>query len=133
MTKEVYSPKSELLKPYFTEESGIDSKEKAFAFILGVSFGKVIQIQAAKGINVSSNSLTWLRRLTLKGNDLPELYTKIRGKLIAYKAEGSERIRDIITELGELGSKLGDNINLDTIATNYFLLLGQSLTTRILP
>ncbi|MBA7567910.1 hypothetical protein ES708_09629 [subsurface metagenome] len=133
MEENFYKPQMEQLKPYFGPESGIDSSEKAYAFLLGVLYGKVLQVQGARGINVGANALTWLKRLTLRGLDLPELYIKIREKLLAYETEKNPQIRELITEIGRLGSLLGDEIELDEIPTNYYLLLGQSLTTTILP
>ncbi|CAA7602827.1 CRISPR-associated protein TM1802 [Acididesulfobacillus acetoxydans] len=133
MTRERFQPAMESLKPYFGEESGIDTPEKAFAFLLGVLYGKLLQVQGAKGVNVGANALTWLKRLTLKGKDLPELYVKTREKLLAYEAEKSAEIRMLIQELGQLGISLGDHVQLDEVKTNYFLLLGQSMTENILP
>ncbi len=127
-----YEPQMERLKPYFGPESGVNSPQKAYAFLLGVLYGKVLQVQGARGVNVGANALTWLKRLTLKGRDLPDLYIKIREKLLAYETEKSEEVRELITEIGALGWRLGDNIELDEIPTNYYLLLGQSLTTTIL-
>lgn len=77
------------LAPYFGPESRIDSEEKAFAFLLGILYGRLMEVQGARGVNVSANALTWLKRLTLKGRDLPELYIKIRSKLLDYEAEKS--------------------------------------------
>jgi len=128
-----YEPQMERLRPYFGPESGIDSPEKAYTFLLGVLYGKVLQVQGAKGINVAANALTWLKRLTLKGSDIPGLYIKIRKKLMSYNTEGSADVRELLAEAGNLGVQLGDNIELDETATNYYLLLGQSLTTTILP
>ena len=133
MEENFYAPQMEQLKPYFGPESGIDSPPKAYAFLLGALYGKVLQVQGAKGVNVGANALTWLKRLTLKGRDLPELYVKIREKLLAYETEKSEDVRELIAEIGNLGRRLGDNIELGEISTNYYLLLGQSLTTSILP
>ena len=133
MEENFYEPKMEGLKPYFGPESGIGSLQKAYAFLLGVLYGKVLQVQGARGINVGANALTWLKRLTLKGRDLPELYIKVREKLLAYETEKSADVRNLVTEIGNLGWRLGDNIELDEIPTNYYLLLGQSLTTTILP
>jgi CRISPR-associated protein Csh1 len=130
---ETYQPRSERLRAYFTGESGIDSPAKAFAFILGVLYGKVLQVQGGRGVNVGANALTWLRRLSLSGSDLPELYVKVREKLLAYETEGSPAVREILTELGELGTRLGTGIRLDETTTCYFLLLGQSLAVKILP
>lgn len=133
MEDKFYEPQMEKLKPYFGPESGIDSLQKAYAFLLGALYGKVLQVQGAKGVNVGANALTWLKRLTLKGRDLPELYVKIREKLLAYETEKSEDVRELIAEIGNLGCRLGDNIELGEILTNYYLLLGQSLTPTILP
>ena len=133
MESNFYEPRIERLKPYFGPESGIDSPEKTYAFLLGVLYGKVLQVQGAKGVNVGANALTWLKRLTLKGSDLPGLYIKIREKLLAYETEKSSDVRELIAEIGNLGCRLGDNIDLDETPTNYYLLLGQSLTTTILP
>jgi CRISPR-associated protein Csh1 len=83
-------------------------------------------------VNVGANALTWLRRLSLSGRDLPELYVKVREKLLTYGTESSEAVREILTELGELGTSL-KNFDLDETTTCYFLLLGQSLAVKILP
>jgi len=131
--KRTYFPEMEKLKDYFSDDCGINTDEKAYAFILGILYGKVMQIQGAKRVNVSANALTWLKRLTLTGSDLPDLYVKIRGKLLAYNAEKNEDIRAVIKEIGILGNKLGDEINLKQTSCCYFLLLGQSLTVDILP
>ncbi|MBW2165766.1 MAG: CRISPR-associated protein [Deltaproteobacteria bacterium] len=131
--KRTYFPEMEKLQNYFSDDCGINTDEKAYAFILGILYGKVMQMQGKKGVNVSANALTWLKRLTLTGSDLPDLYVKIRGKLLAYNAEGNEDIRAVIKEIGILGNKLGDEINLKQTSCCYFLLLGQSLTVDILP
>lgn len=132
MDGQFFMPENEILKPYFGMESGINSQEKAYAFLIGVLYGKLLEVQGARGVNVGANALTWLKRLTLRGKDIPELYVKIRGKLLAYETEKSQKVRELIQEIGKLGIKLGDSINLDEIQTNYFLLLGQSMTTTIL-
>ncbi len=133
MPNQTFEPTLPSLRPYFGRESGIDSKEKAYAFVLGILYGKVMEIQGARGVNVGSNALTWLKRLTLKGDDLPELYVKIREKLLAYEAEANPDIRAVLGELGQLATELGDRIRLDAILTSYYLLLGQSMTTKVLP
>ncbi|MBI5014900.1 MAG: hypothetical protein HZB55_05335 [Deltaproteobacteria bacterium] len=126
----IYTPRMEKLRPYFEKGSGIDSLEKAFAFTLGVLYGKLLQVQAARRV---SPALTWLKRLNLSGRDLPELYVKIREKLLTYGTEANEGVRELIRELGELGARLGDNISLGSVPTCYFLLLGQSVALEILP
>ena len=132
MPETSYQPKSELLKPYF-EESGIDTNQKAFAFLTGTLYGKVIQVQGAKRVNVGANALTWLRRLTLTGEGLPDFYCKVREKLLIYGTEGNKNVREVLREVGYLGTRIGDNFNLDQTTTCYFLLLGQSVTVDVLP
>ncbi len=127
-----YKPGMDELAPYFGPESRIDSDEKAFAFMLGILYGRLMEVQGARGVNVSANALTWLKRLTLKGKDLPELYIKIRSKLLSYEAEKSAKVRELVSEIGNLGIRLGDRITLDEISTNYYLLLGQSVARDIL-
>ncbi|OPX90221.1 MAG: CRISPR-associated protein (cas_TM1802) [Pelotomaculum sp. PtaB.Bin104] len=133
MESSIFKPELDSLKPYFGPESGIDTPEKAFSFLVGVLYGKLLQVQGARGVNVGTNALTWLKRLTLKGKDLPELYIKIREKLLAYETEKSQEVKALISEIGRLGVKLGDNIKLNETQTNYYLLLGQSMTVDILP
>ena len=126
-----YVPKEQSLQPFFTEESGIDSKEKAFAFLLGVLFGKLVEVQAARKVNVAANALTWLKRLSLHGKDLPELYNKIHGKLLEYKTFGNAQVRAVSEEISSLGVSLGTQIALDRTQACYFLLLGKALSKSI--
>ncbi len=128
-----FEPRMEALKPFFLPDSGIDRREKTFAFLLGILYGKLLQVQGARGVNVSSNALTWLKRLNLSGRDLPELYIKVREKLLSYETESSPRVRELVHEIGRVGALLGDHIELDNTSTCYFLLLGQSVTVDILP
>ncbi|MDS4029509.1 MAG: TM1802 family CRISPR-associated protein [Candidatus Contendobacter sp.] len=131
---EPFEPALDALKPYFQPGSGLNSREKAFTFMLGILYGKVLQVQAARRVNVASNALTWLKRLNLDGRDLPALYNKIREKLLTYETEANADVRTLVEDLGRLGGKsLGDNINLDNTTTCYFLLLGQSVTVDVLP
>ena len=127
-----FRPGSELIRPYFGLESGIDSPAKAFAFILGLLYGKLLSVQAARRLNVGANALTWLKRLTLEGRDLPELYTKVRGKMLTYGSE-SEEVRELNVELGEIVASSREYLKLGEIDTCFFLLLGQSLAVKVLP
>ena len=133
VAEEIYKPELDSLKPFFTQETAIDTEPKAFAFLLGVLYGKVMSVQAARGVNVGANSLTWLKRLTLCGKDLPELYIKVREKLLAYETEKSSSVRAVVEELGRLGSQVSSLDELGETDTCYFLLLGQSLASTILP
>ncbi len=134
-----YQPKTERLRSVFGEffegddgRSGIDQPEKAYAFLLGALFGKLMQVQGARGVNVGANALPWLKRFTLTGKDLPHLYVRIREKLLTYGTT-SKDIADVIEELGYLGTKLGTRIDLNQTETGYFLLLGQSLSSTFMP
>lgn len=124
-------PTCEKLKPFFSEDGGIDSDEKAFAFNLGLLYGRVMMIQAARGVNVGANALTWLKRLTLTGKDLPELFVKIREKLLAYEAEKSELVRQVVAEVAKLGCVLGNRVDLSQTDCCYFLLLGQAMSADV--
>ncbi|MBB1126683.1 TM1802 family CRISPR-associated protein [Thiospirillum jenense] len=129
-----FEPSLAALKPYFQSGSGLNTREKAFTFLLGILYGKVLQVQAARGVNVASNALAWLKRLNLDGRDLPELYCKIREKLLNYGVEANADVRSIVQDLGRLGGQsIGDTIGLDQTVTCYFLLLGQSITVDVLP
>lgn len=125
-----FEPKTKELKPYLAA-GGIGTKEKAFAFILGVLFGRVMSIQAARGVNVGANALTWLKRLQLKGADLPELFIKVREKLLAYEADKSPKLRSVVRDMSNIGTEVGTDIQLSQQDTCYFLLLGQALSTDI--
>jgi CRISPR-associated protein Csh1 len=89
-------------------------------------------VQGARGVNVAANALTWLKRLSLSGQDLPELYTKVREKLLVYNTESREDVAAIIQELGALGVQLGTP-KLSKTDANYYLLLGQSMTKTLIP
>ena len=135
-----YAPRTERLRESFGDlfedtngRTGIDGPEKAYAFLLGALFGKLIQVQGARGVNVGANALSWLKRFTLTGKDLPELYVKIREKLLTYGTESSAAVRDVEEELGHLGAFLGTDIKLNQTETGYFLLLGQSLSRTFMP
>lgn len=131
--KQIFQPEMEALKPYFTADSGINSLEKAFAFLLGVLFGKLVQVQSARGVNIQSNSLNWLKKLNLNGKDLPELYIKVREKILAYETSNSPEVRLLEQDLAKVAIKLGNDIKLNNVDACYFLLLGQSVSRSILP
>jgi len=135
-----YTPRTERLRKSFGDlfedangRTGIDRPEKAYAFLLGALFGKLMQVQGARDVNVGANALPWLKRFTLTGKDLPELYVKIREKLLTYGTEVSATVRDVEEELGHLGALLGTDIKLNQTETGYFLLLGQSLSRTFMP
>ena len=130
-----YEPKQESLKGFFADTratAGLDDAHKVYAFLLGVLFGKVMEVQAARGVNVGANALTWLKRLNMTGADLPGLYNRVREKLLTYDTESRSEVRAIIAELGALGVQIGVP-QLNKTDACYYLLLGQSLTRTLIP
>ncbi len=130
-----YTPKQESLKPFFKaaeETAGLDNKDKVYTFLLGVLFGKVMEVQSARGVNVGANALTWLKRLNITGADLPNLYNKVREKLLAYETESRREVAEIVAEIGSLGVQIGTP-KLNKVDACYYLLLGQSLTKTLIP
>jgi CRISPR-associated protein Csh1 len=135
MNSQRYEPKRDELRAFFQNAeatAGLDSPEKVYAFLLGVLFGKVMEVQGARGVNVGANALTWLKRMNLTGDDLPGLYIKVREKLLAYDTEKSARVRAVIEELGHLGAQIGKP-RLSKTDAGYYVLLGQSLTKTLIP
>lgn len=139
MEKNFYEPRMEQLKPFFGQESGIDSNKKAFTFLLGVVFGRLLFAQSEAGVRLSA--LKWVKRFTISGKDLPELYKKIIAKVLEYQQYGDEKVvkllgtknlHQIIEELSSIGKWLGDRIELSSTLTCYYLLLGLSLSNKIL-
>jgi CRISPR-associated protein Csh1 len=138
MEQTYYEPQWEGLKVYMGGESGIDSKEKAFAFLLGVVYGRLILIQESAGFK--SSSLNWVKRFSIDGRALPDLYKKVLSKLLEYQKLSdkefgrlfTERVYRAIEELSLVGTKLGDRIELPSNLTCYYLLLGLSLSNKIL-
>jgi CRISPR-associated protein Csh1 len=59
-----YLPQCLALRPYCGSETAINSPHKAYAFILGALYGKLLQVQAARGVNVVSNT-TALRNVNI--------------------------------------------------------------------
>lgn len=139
MENDFYVPELEELKPYLGKQSGIDSKSKAFAFLLGVVYGRLLFAQSEAKVGLSA--LKWVKRFTIGGKDFPELYKKILAKILEYRQHGDEKVvkllktkklNQVIEELSSIGNKLGDNIELSSTLACYYLLLGQSLSNKIL-
>ncbi len=127
-----YEPKMPKLQALFAEGAGINSDEKAFAFLVGILYGKLLQVQGGKNVNVTSSTVPWLKRLQLSGKDLPELYAKICHKFLVYGST-SQETQEVIKETARVGKIVGDELELDITKTGYFLLLGQALALDVLP
>jgi len=142
MEKDFYEPEWDELRPYMGRESGIsgkDCKEKAFAFLLGVVYGRLIFIQEMAGFRVSV--LNWVKRFNTDGSELPVIYKKVQAKLTEYRYNvNDEDVKKLFTkkfhraveELSLLGNRLGDRIRLSSNLTGYYLLLGLSLSNKII-
>jgi CRISPR-associated protein Csh1 len=131
MSDEEYVPDRERLRAFF-QGSGIRSDAQAFGFLLGALWGKLVTIQAARGVNVKSNALSWLRRGALCGDDLPRLFAQTRMKLLEYEFHTADSA-DVLHEIARLGTRLGDRVDLDNDRTMYFLLLGQACAGELMP
>lgn len=138
MENKFYEPEWDELNAFMGPESGIDSQAKAFAFLLGVVYGRLIFIQETAKVRVSA--LNWVKRFTIDGHNLPELYKKVQAKLIEYRQVPDEKIKKMFTknfhkaveETALLGARLGDRIFLNSNLTCYYLLLGLSLSNKII-
>ena len=72
-------------------------------------------------------------RVTLDGKDLPELYTKVREKLLTYGTEANPAVRELNAELAELVAHYRSYLDIGQVDVCFFLLLGQSLAVKVLP
>ncbi len=132
----VYEPTQESLKPLLAHAKGLNNPAKQFTFLLGVLYGHLIYVQAEKAkVSVASNALSWLKSGRVRAADLPELYGKISSKLLEYHSLGIARkfarVHAIETELGHLGTSIGDGVNARDLPDDkvlYFLMLGMSMS-----
>jgi CRISPR-associated protein Csh1 len=141
--KRRYQPTMKGLQAYFTDESAINDDEKAFSFLIGALFGKLVAAQKEKGLNISSNALSWLNKLTLTIDDLARLKNKSLEKLMTYhnlaKREEDKLMlhilngfTDIEQELLSVGLLVDiDNFKLSKEKMIYFLFLGMAASQSI--
>lgn len=144
MIESSYSPHREELADFFSNSAataGIDNDPKRYAFLLGALFGRLIQIQEARGVNAAAGALTWLKRLDLSGRDLPEVYAKVCGKLLEYENDTNQTVRSmarsrktraLVEEVSWLGAKLGGDVSLSSTEAPYYLLLGKALSRSLI-
>jgi CRISPR-associated Csh1 family protein len=132
-----YLDKHKGLKPlndFLREEArGLNTEEKQYAFLVGLLFGKLVNIQLAK--QVSANALKWLKGLQISPQDLMDIFVKTKSKLDDYstpKTAWSEEMRGVAEAIGALGADIkGWDISRKEIP--YYLCLGQSLSGYYLP
>lgn len=132
-----YLENHEGLKPlneFLSNESkGLNTKEKEYAFLVGLLFGKLVSIQMAK--QVSSNALKWLKGLQLSQQDLMEIFVKTRSKLDDYsvpKSVWSDEMKGVAEAIGGLGADI-DKWDISRKEIAFYLSLGQSLSGFYLP
>ncbi len=115
------------------ESNGLNTKEKEYAFLVGLLLGKLVSIQMAK--QVSSNALKWLKGLQLSPQDLMDIFVKTRSKLDDYsvpKSVWSDEMKGVAEAIGALGVDIEKwDISRKEIA--FYLSVGQSLSGFYLP
>jgi CRISPR-associated protein Csh1 len=115
------------------ESNGLNTKEKEYAFLVGLLFGKLVSIQMAR--QVSSNALKWLKGLQLSQQDLMEIFVKTRSKLDDYsvpKSVWSDEMKGVAEAIGGLGADI-DKWDISRKEIAFYLSLGQSLSSFYLP
>jgi CRISPR-associated Csh1 family protein len=122
------------LNEFLSEEScGLNTKEKEFAFLVGLLLGKLVSIQMAK--QVSSNALKWLKGLQLSQQDLMDIFVKTKSKLDDYsvpKSAWSDEMKGVAEAIGALGADI-DNWDISRKEIAFYLCLGQCLSGFYLP
>jgi CRISPR-associated protein Cas8b/Csh1 subtype I-B len=115
------------------EAKGLDTKEKEYAFLVGLLLGKLISIQLAK--QISANALKWLNGLQVSQQDLKDIFVKTRKKLDDYstpKTAWSDEMRGVSEAISALGADI-DKWSMSRKEIAYYLSLGQSLSGYYLP
>jgi len=132
-----YLEKHEGLKPlndFLSKEAkGLNSKEKLYAFLVGLLFGKLVSIQLARG--VSANALKWLKGLQISSQDLMDIFINTRKKLDDYSTPNpawSDEMKGVAEAIGSLGADI-EKMEMSGKEIPYYLCLGQSLSTYYLP
>lgn len=116
-----------------TEAKGLDTKEKQYAFLVGLLFGKLVSIQLAR--RVSANALKWLRGLQLSPQDLMDVYVNTHKKLDDYstpKSAWSDEMKGVSEAIAALGADIS-KWDISRKEIPYYLCLGQSLSGYYLP
>lgn len=118
---------------FSTEAKGLDTKEKQYAFLVGLLFGKLVSFQQARG--VSANALKWLRGLQLSQQDLMDIFVNTRRKLDDYstpKSAWSDEMKGVSEAIAALGAEIS-KWDISRKEIPYYLCLGQSLSGYYLP
>ena len=132
-----YLENHEGLKPLNTflsdESKGINTKEKEYAFLVGLLLGKLVSIQMAKRISI--NAIKWLKGLQLSQHDLLDIFVKTKSKLDNYsvaKNAWSDEMKGVAEAIGALGADI-ENWDMSRKEIAFYLCIGQSLSGYYLP
>lgn len=131
MHTDYYSPHTDALKPFFGEQSKIDSREKAFAFILGVLIGAILRCRSLHDKHSGSGIFPLSQLLTLTGDDLRALHDKVIRELNHTLKNTKDILESVVEESRHLHASLSRSIDLDEDTTTYFILYGISVSSSI--
>jgi len=126
-----YCPRSEALKPFFGLQSRIDSREKAFAFILGVLIGALLHCRSHHGSQNESQLFPLSQLLSITGEDLKPLYHKVTGELDDVPESIRAKVKGMVREARHLLASFSCQIELDEVTATYFILYGISVSASI--
>lgn len=126
-----YLPHAEALKPFFGIQSRIDSREKAFSFILGVLIGALLHCRSHHNINAESRIFPLSQLLSMTGDDLRGLHNKVMSELINSPRKTRDNVEAVAEEARHLYASLSCLIDLDESTTTYFILYGISVSASI--
>jgi len=134
------------LRPFLYEGSGLNTNGKAQAFVLGVLFGRMLEAQKRRGVNVAANGLTYIKDYKLHPRDASRFHAQVWSKLQQYFEDPRSKIhgewdyyfsgsqRKILEELNAAVAKYSDvgrPLDLNQDEYNYFILLGQSVSRDV--
>jgi CRISPR-associated protein Csh1 len=162
---ESYETLTETGKQFFSvaeKTAGLNTKAKRYVFLLGSYYGRLLSIQASRGVNVGANALTWIKNLDLSHQDLGGLYGKIEEKISQYQSDptpvknrktqqillksdktaltiadlaNARALLEIQQELAHIKIQLTDTklSELKSVDVIQFLLLGKALHKVVMP
>lgn len=131
MPTDYYSPHSDALKPFFGKQSKIDSREKAFAFILGVLIGAILHSRSHHGDHAEAGIFPLSQLLSMTGDDMRALHDKVIHELRHTPKNTRDKLEAVMEEARHLHASLSRSIDLDEETTTYFILYGISVSSSI--
>lgn len=132
MDPDFYVPRLDILKPYFRETSRIDNKQKAFAFLIGIILGALLQDHTHTEMFAHSGMPSLSNLFVLTGRELSGLFDSLLAALPACPKEHRATVFAVVEETKHLRASLANDIDLDESATTYFILYGISVSSSLL-